>query len=667
MFLSPPKQGEQPGKKKRKAELQSPPQKRESKRESQSEEERIQKARDYEEKERARAFIPAWLDQFPWLRFDKEKNEMFFEPCRNVPSISDKTCSLYKGNSKFRKTLLDCHDPSKKHEMCAAAAQAKIDGENSVVAPILRGLSKMQDELRAGMINLFHVAYFVVKSERPFTDFPVLVDLNRRTGAKMPCVTTTTKPAHGKYFLQKFFVDIYQFIYDPILAEVKSARFCSVMIDGATDKATLEQEIVYVRYLDSTKRPKNVFFSIEHHYRFSPKALHELRLVAEALEEKVLKPTNLAGARFLPYIYKANKIVCESYAVFVTYFQDLLSTERRPKPSPKVRGRAYRILTFLMNYDNVLFSYFMRDTFEALSELSLNFQKDSLTVCDAVEALETCSLKLVDLQFEPTEGMQEVIDAVSETGLFRGTKLKYVNEGQIVSLRKKVIGICAHQAPGEKIPRSPERECPLKFAIFDPSQWPSDRQELAAYGKQDFADICEHYQPLMDEHSVTTKMLKSEFILYKSYAAARKTRMPHIFSGILCDTERCKQYKGLSILFEVYLVLAVNTAVCERGFSCMKRVKNDWRSCLGTEQLSRLMFSSIEGPQWRTLMLPEPWRSGGPQEIGLGPGFNPWQKEQDQEIRDDLYEDWLLWIRKPSRRRMCARRPYLTSSDLRQR
>ncbi|KAI4826760.1 hypothetical protein KUCAC02_030193 [Chaenocephalus aceratus] len=60
----------------------------------------------------------------------------------------------------------------------------------------------------------------------------------------------------------------------------------------------------------------------------------------------------------------------------------------------------------------------------------------------------------------------------------------------------------------------------------------------------------------MDEHSVTTKMLKSEFILDKSYAAARTLRMPQIFSGILA-------------------------------------------------------------PQWTTLMLPEPWRSGGPQEIEL--------------------------------------------------
>lgn len=71
-------------------------------------------------------------------------------------------------------------------------------------------------------------------------------------------------------------MDIYQFIYDPILAEVKSARFFSVMIDGATDKAILEQEIVYVRYLDSTKRPKNVFFSIEHVKRANAKGLYAL-------------------------------------------------------------------------------------------------------------------------------------------------------------------------------------------------------------------------------------------------------------------------------------------------------------------------------------------------------------------------------------------------------
>ena len=40
-------------------------------------------------------------------------------------------------------------------------------------------------------------------------------------------------------------------------------------------------------------------------YHFSPKALRELRDIAAALEEKVLKPTTLRGARWLPYVHRA--------------------------------------------------------------------------------------------------------------------------------------------------------------------------------------------------------------------------------------------------------------------------------------------------------------------------------------------------------------------------
>ena len=43
-------------------------------------------------------------------------------------------------------------------------------------------------------------------------------------------------------------------------------------------------------------------------YHYSPKAVRELRMIAEALEEKVLKPSNLHGARWLPYVHRAIKV-----------------------------------------------------------------------------------------------------------------------------------------------------------------------------------------------------------------------------------------------------------------------------------------------------------------------------------------------------------------------
>lgn len=50
-------------------------------------------------------------------------------------------------------------------------------------------------------------------------------------------------------------------------------------------------------------------------------------------------------------------------------------------------------------------------------------------------------------------------------------------------------------------------------------------------------------------------------------------------------------------LLRIYLVLPVSTAVCERGFSTMKRIKSDWRTSLSSVQLQRLIFLSVEGPK----------------------------------------------------------------------
>ena len=59
------------------------------------------------------------------------------------------------------------------------------------------------------------------------------------------------------------------------------------------------------------KRLNYVLVFMYEQYHYSPKALRELRMLGEALEEKVLKPTNLKGSlwsRWVPYIFKATKV-----------------------------------------------------------------------------------------------------------------------------------------------------------------------------------------------------------------------------------------------------------------------------------------------------------------------------------------------------------------------
>lgn len=75
-------------------------------------------------------------------------------------------------------------------------------------------------------------------------------------------------------------------------------------------------------------------------YHYSPKALRELRNIADALEEKVLKPTNLHGTRWLPHVQKALTVLLKNYTVIVTHFDHITGGKIG---NAEVQGRANNI------------------------------------------------------------------------------------------------------------------------------------------------------------------------------------------------------------------------------------------------------------------------------------------------------------------------------------
>ena len=58
-----------------------------------------------------------------------------------------------------------------------------------------------------------------------------------------------------------------------------------------------------------------------------------------------------------------------------------------------------------------------------------------------------------------------------------------------------------------------------------------------------------------------------------------------------------EQFHNILMLVEIIhvLILPLATANVERGFSAMKRVKNDWRSCIETDILNILLRITING------------------------------------------------------------------------
>ena len=75
-----------------------------------------------------------------------------------------------------------------------------------------------------------------------------------------------------------------------------------------------------IKEVDHYKTLQDVLKALHKHYHYSPKALRELRAVAQAMEEKVIKPTRLSGTRWVPHIHKACENLVTSFSVIATHF-----------------------------------------------------------------------------------------------------------------------------------------------------------------------------------------------------------------------------------------------------------------------------------------------------------------------------------------------------------
>ena len=108
----------------------------------------IKPVKKYEES-RIRKFHPTWKKEFPWVKNDAEKNEMFCIVCRRYPTVADKASLLYIGingssATDFRRDSLVSHEKSHSHYFCFQ--RAKSGEEKPEQAPLQRISRKIDEE-----------------------------------------------------------------------------------------------------------------------------------------------------------------------------------------------------------------------------------------------------------------------------------------------------------------------------------------------------------------------------------------------------------------------------------------------------------------------------------------------------------------------------------------
>ncbi|XP_033756125.1 uncharacterized protein LOC117338870 [Pecten maximus] len=434
---------------------------------------------------------------------------MYCDICRKNRNLADQSSSMFIGTSSFRRDTLVSHWKSSSHQRCEERKKPQESSSSSSLAasgPIVDMARKMGEDVEKQIEKLINTAYFVCKEEMPFQSYPSLINLQLKNKADMGNFYRTDNA------YRRFVSPIFDELYGAYTEELKTNKFFSIMIDGATDCSVTENELIYVRSLGDNGTPENHYLSMEDiqhahadgiveciekafsrcgmddwrdkligfgsdgasvnlggragvavlelaatnaikqhrlmrdvqdlltnvykQYHYSPKALRELRQIAESLEEKVLKPGNLHGTRWLPHVHGALKIVVRDYMVIVAHFEHIITTR---SASAEVQGRAANVSKKLKDYSFLYMVFFMLDVLSVLSELSLASQKDSVTLGQMIDAVTSTHLSLVELKSENGNTLSNFLQDVTDENCFKTIQLTNVKDNDDFKPQKEDI------------------------------------------------------------------------------------------------------------------------------------------------------------------------------------------------------------------------------------
>ena len=171
---------------------------------------------------------------------------MFCQTCRKHPSLADKSSPLFSGTSNFHVDPLKSHQCSREHEACRMRIQHESKERATTElkdTPLGKALLKVDEHWKKRLRFLFNTAYAIAKKGKPFSDFKYICELQIKNRLDL-----------GENYLnnhacRKFVLSAASIIRDDIKSVVAKNHFVSVLSDGSTDSAVVEQEIVYLRYI----------------------------------------------------------------------------------------------------------------------------------------------------------------------------------------------------------------------------------------------------------------------------------------------------------------------------------------------------------------------------------------------------------------------------------
>lgn len=264
------------------------------------------------------------------------------------------------------------------------------------------------------------------------------------------------------------------------------------------------------------------------HYKYSCKAVRELKALAELMDERAYKAVKADGSRWIPHVERAlSVLLTKNYKLIVMHFQH---ASQARDCSVEMQGRATNYAKKLTSYLFVKFLHFLLDIMKQVSKVSLVFQRDENTIAVVQDKVNTLIGSLDAMKIRSGEHLGSFEQSVGADNSFSGVILsKNAGDNASFDITRNSLIESAKQFISSRFSNFNDDPI-LKAAacITEPLLWPHDRMGLLVYGEEHLNTLIHHFAFILQRPTVPfdEQACKEEWLELKLHYNRGGLRLP---------------------------------------------------------------------------------------------------------------------------------------------
>lgn len=311
-----------------------------------------------------------------------------------------------------------------------------------------------------------------------------------------------------------------------------------------------------------------------------------LQQVGQVLQTEILKPVKLVGTRWVAHRERALKILVNCWQAFVMH------TSEVAQGSTQNKDRARRLHTTLTSLKFFLFTRICAEFLAVIQHFSKVLQYDSITIDGVTRNFTATKERLGNLLSSIDSALSTQVQSLGEDLSHHGETLKvprgYASKEAVITavstmMHKLLSG--AIKALDDRFSSFKSNPVLLATGVFSPFNWPSDHSVLARFGYDEIRLLSSHFSHPLKLRGYSPECCVEKWPEMKLRVQEILTMEPTMqylpmWQRILNEYKMHPALTNILALVQITLLIPVQTATLERGFSLMKRTKNDWRNRL---------------------------------------------------------------------------------------